>query len=165
MSGSKKAQTHADTRLTLDTCRQMHTRAQLLIRSALQTHAQLLTQETESRYTLRSRNMPTYAQLSSHMQTNAQLSIQGNEWRYTIISRHEPTTHMQIPAQLLTQADTCRNLASLGYFHTRTGLQYMHVHAYFQYMQMHTVTHSQRMQNISCEIRESQYGWGLRGET
>jgi hypothetical protein len=32
-------------------------------------------------------------------------------------------------------------------------------------MQMHTVTHSRRMQNNTCEIRESQYGWRLRGET
>ena len=85
----------------------------------LQTHAQLSTQETESRYMLRSWNMPTNSQPSSHMQTNAQISIQADEWRHTLISWYEPTTHMQIPAQLLIQADSCRNLASLGYVHTR----------------------------------------------
>jgi hypothetical protein len=60
-------QMNKETHKALNMCRYMHTHAQLS--RHMQGHTQRWTQETEWRYTLRSQNMPTNAQLSCHMQT------------------------------------------------------------------------------------------------
>jgi hypothetical protein len=73
-------QTNKDTRSALKMCRYIHTHAQLS--RHMQAHAQLSTQETEWWHTLRSRNMPTNAQLSRWHTLST--------WGYTLSSQNLP---------------------------------------------------------------------------
>ena len=132
-----------DAHSPLETCQQtltsrnMPTNAHLLKhankRSLLEVHAD----NTRSAPSDTWNWMKMHAQVSKHANKRSPTCRQHT---VTLSSRYRPRnadTHlslntsqgMQMHAQPLIRADTCRKMPSLGYLHTHSGLLYVHVHA------------------------------------